>query len=110
MIGLTVVAVGTSLPELITSVVAARKGQSDVAIGNFIGSNIFNILGILGATALLKPIGVPPQFIQLDIWVMLSATALLLFFARTGWCIGRGEAALMLTGYASYTAYLVATA
>lgn len=108
LIGVTIVAIGTSLPELITSVVAARRGQSDVALGNVIGSNIFNILAILGASAVLRPLSVPAQFIALDIWVMTGATLLLLAFARTGWRIGRREGALLLTGYAGYTAFLVA--
>lgn len=110
VIGLTVVAVGTSLPELVTSVVAARRGQSDVALGNVIGSNIFNILGILGTTALVRPIAVPTQFVAVDIWVMLVATALLLFFARTGWRIGRREGAVLLLSYFAYTGFLIVTA
>ena len=109
IIGVTIIAVGTSLPELITSVIAARKGQSDVALGNIIGSNIFNILGILGATALIKPIAVPPEFIRLDIWIMLAATILLLVFARTGWRIGRREAAFMIAGYIGYSGHLFTT-
>lgn len=109
VIGLTVVAVGTSLPELITSVLAARRGQADVALGNVIGSNIFNILGILGITALIRPITVPAQFVALDIWVMLTATTVLLVFARTGWRIGRREGGVMLALYIAYTGYLLST-
>jgi len=108
VIGLTVVAVGTSMPELITSVIAARKGESEVAFGNVVGSNIFNVLGILGATTLLHPISVPAQIIQADIWVMLAATAALVLFARTGWRIGRREGGLLVLGYAAYLAALVA--
>jgi len=107
VIGLTIVAVGTSMPELVTSVVAARRGQSDVAFGNVIGSNIFNVLGILGVTAILKPITVPPTIAQFDIWVMIAATGTLIVFARTGWRIGRLEGALFLTGYAVYVGYLL---
>lgn len=109
VIGVTIIAVGTSLPELITSVIAARKGQSDVAFGNIIGSNIFNILGILGATALITPIAIPSEFIRLDIWIMLAATILLLVFARTGWRIGRREASFMLVGYIGYSGFLLTT-
>lgn len=109
VIGVTIIAVGTSLPELITSVIAARKGQSDVAFGNIIGSNIFNILGILGVTALISPIAIPSEFVRLDIWIMLAATILLLVFARTGWRIGRREAAFMFVGYIGYSGYLFTT-
>ena len=109
VIGLTIIAVGTSLPELVTSVIAARKGQGDVALGNVIGSNIFNILGILGVTALVTPIAVPPQFVAVDIWVMLAATVLLLIFARTGWRIGRREGGIMFALYLAYTGYLLST-
>jgi cation:H+ antiporter len=109
LIGVTIVAIGTSLPELVTSVIAARRGQSDVALGNVIGSNIFNILAILGTTAALKPLAVQAQFIALDIWVMTGATLLLLLFARTGWRIGRREGVLLLAGYLGYTGFLVST-
>ena len=108
VIGLTVVAVGTSMPELITSVIAARKGEGAVAFGNVVGSNIFNCLGILGATALLHPIAVPAQIIRADIWVMLAATAALVIFARTGGRIGRREGMVLALGYAAYLAALVA--
>lgn len=108
VIGLTVVAVGTSMPELITSVIAARKGEGEVAFGNVVGSNIFNILGILGATALFQPVAVPEQIVRVDIWVMLAATAALVFVARTGWRIGRREGALLVLGYVTYLAALVA--
>lgn len=107
VIGLTIIAVGTSLPELVTSVIAARKGQGDVAFGSVIGSNIFNVLGILGVTALVTPIAVPPQFVAIDIWVMLAATVLLLIFARTGWRIGRREGGIMFALYLVYTGYLL---
>lgn len=107
VIGLTIVAVGTSMPELVTSVVAARRGQSDVAFGNVIGSNIFNVLGILGVTAIIKPIQIPPSIAQFDAWVMMGATIALIVFARTGWRIGRLEGALFLTGYLAYVSYLL---
>ncbi|MTI45177.1 cation:H+ antiporter [Roseibium hamelinense] len=110
VIGLTIVAVGTSLPELVTSVVAAFKRQSDIALGNVIGSNIYNILGILGATALIKPIAIPAEIMDRDIWVMLAATLALVFFAFTGWKITRREGAAMLFGYALYMGYLATIA
>ncbi len=108
VIGLTVVAIGTSLPELVTSVVAAIRRQSDVAFGNVIGSNIFNIFGILGVTALVQPIAVPAEIARLDIWVMLGATATLLVVTVTGWRITRWEGGLMLGGYAAYLGFQVA--
>jgi cation:H+ antiporter len=107
VIGLTIVAVGTSMPELVTSVIAARKGQGDVAFGNIVGSNIFNILGILGVTALVRPMEVPSEIIQLDVWVMLGATALLFVIARLGWIISRRDGALLLGGYGAYLGWLV---
>lgn len=107
IIGLTVVALGTSMPELVTSVIAARKGQVDVALGNIIGSNIFNILGILGATVLVKPLIVPAEIANLDIWVMAGATVMLCWAAVTGWAITRREGCLFAAGYVAYIGYLV---
>lgn len=107
LIGLTVVAVGTSLPELVTSVVAAYKRQPDVAFGNIVGSNIFNVLGILGVTAIVIPIPVPAEILAFDIWVMLGATALMVIFARTGWYITRREGFGLLALYAVYLAVLI---
>lgn len=109
LIGVTVVAVGTSLPELVTSVIAARRGQADMALGNIIGSNIFNVLGILGVTALIRPMEVPAQFAGLDVWVLGAATLALLIMARTGLRISRGEGALLLGGYCAYTGVLIAS-
>lgn len=106
IIGLTVVAVGTSLPELVTSAVAAFRKHSDVALGNVIGSNIYNILGILGVTALVAPIRVPPEIIRLDIWVMVAATALVVLFVRTGMRIVRLEGLALLVAYGVYLGWL----
>ena len=108
LIGLTIVAVGTSLPELVTSIMAAIRGQSDVAFGNVVGSNIYNVLGILGVTAIVQPIPVPAEIARQDIWVMLAATAVLLLVTVTGWRITRREGGLMLVGYAAYLGLLVA--
>ncbi len=102
VIGLTLVAVGTSLPELVTSVMAAIRRQGDVAFGNVIGSNVFNILGIAGVTAVVKPLQVPPQILAMDIWVMLAASLLLVLFAVTGWRVSRREGLLFLLAYAAY--------
>ncbi len=102
LIGLTIVAVGTSLPELVTCVIAALRKQSEVAIGNILGSNIYNILGIGGATALLAPTIMPPELVRFDLFVMLAATLALLFFARSGMRIGRTEGAVLLGSYILY--------
>jgi len=109
VIGLTVVAIGTSLPELMTTIIAARRGQNDVAFGNVIGSNIFNILGILGATAVISPLNVPVAIIRLDIWVMLAATTALVFFSMTGWRVSRRKGTVLLVGYGVYLAVLIAS-
>ena len=109
VIGLTIVAIGTSMPELVTSVIAARKGQGDVAFGNIVGSNIFNILGILGITAMVSPLAVPASIAGFDIWVMLAATVIFLIFARTGWRVGRREGAVLVGVYVVYIAWLITT-
>lgn len=110
VIGLTVVAIGTSMPELVTSIIAVRKGQGDVALGNVLGSNVFNILGILGITAVVTPMDIPAEIIRLDIWVMLAATLVMLVFARTGWTISRREGGLFVLAYVGYLGVLVAMA
>jgi cation:H+ antiporter len=102
VIGLTLVAVGTSLPELATSVVAAVRRHGDVSFGNIVGSNIFNALGIAGATAVVTPIAVPSEIIRLDVWVMMATAVLLVVFAVTGWRVSRQEGAVCLVAYAGY--------
>jgi len=102
VIGLTIVAIGTSMPELVTSLIAAFKRQGDVAFGNIVGSNIYNILGIGGATALIAPGPVPTEIIRFDNLVMIAVTLLLMLFAATGLRIGRREGAVLVTGYAAY--------
>jgi cation:H+ antiporter len=102
VIGLTIVAVGTSMPEFVTSVVAALRGQPSVAVGNILGSNIYNILGVGGITAILAPTTVPQQIVQYDNLVMIAACLLLLIFARSGFRISRLEGALLLACYAAY--------
>lgn len=106
VIGLTIVAVGTSLPELATSVVASLKGDSDVAVGNVVGSNIFNLLGILGVAALLHPLD-GTDISRIDLGVMLAAAVLLLPLAQVRGKVGRAEGILMLATYAGYTWWLV---
>lgn len=80
VIGLTLVALGTSLPELATTIMAARRGKADVALGNVIGSNMFNLLAIIGITVMVGPIPVDPEFLQFDLWVMLGASLLIIPF------------------------------
>lgn len=106
VIGLTVVAVGTSLPELIACVVAVLRKHEDVALGNIVGSNIYNLCGILGLTAIIHPIEVPAEIASFDIWVMLGVTALLIVQLRSGWRLSRLEGLLLLAIYAGYTASL----
>jgi cation:H+ antiporter len=103
VIGLTIVAVGTSLPELAASMVAAIKRQGDVAIGNIIGSNIFNILGILGIASMVKPITISANFPAFDIPVMLMATVALLVVLLAKWPLGRIVGAAFMAGYVAYT-------
>lgn len=102
IIGLTIVALGTSLPELVTSVMAALKGRSDVAFGGIIGSNIYNILGILGITALIQPIAVPADLLARDWSALYVATLLVLLHANTGGKVNRFEGAFLLLHYVGY--------
>lgn len=108
VIGLTIIAVGTSLPELATSVVAAWKGQNDIAIGNVVGSNIFNIFWILGFSATIRPLAFNPGM-NSDIYVLFATSALLLLFsfAFGKYTIQRSKGALFLLLYAGYTAFLL---
>lgn len=101
-IGLTLIALGTSMPELATSLVAAIRRHGDVAVGNVIGSNLFNLLGIMGIAALVKPIPVPEQFLVFDLWVMLAAAVLLIPFIYRGSEIGRTFGAVLALSYAIY--------
>ncbi|MBR2243726.1 MAG: calcium/sodium antiporter [Prevotella sp.] len=106
VVGLTIVAGGTSLPELATSVVAARKGQSAIAIGNVIGSNVFNILLILGLTATISPMQI--QGVTLvDMGMMLGSVSLVWLFSYTRYTVERWEGALLVIGYLVYLAWLL---
>jgi cation:H+ antiporter len=107
VIGVSVVALGTSLPELATSAVAAARRHGDVAIGNVIGSNIYNALGIVGVAALVRPLAVPEEILSVDIWVMAASTVALVVFAVSGWRLSRREGALFLAGYGAYVVYLL---
>ena len=106
IIGLTVVAIGTSLPELITAAVASYKKESDIAVGNVVGSNIFNILGILGITALITSINTD-ELNFVDFGVMLFAAIILLPLSKTGFKISRLEGAFLVVGYIIYIFYLM---
>lgn len=106
VIGVTIVAIGTSLPELTASAIAAARRRPEIALGNIMGSSIYNVLGILGVTAVVHPIEVPPEILARDIWVMLAATAALLICPLTRWRIGRAHGAVLLGAYAAYLAVL----
>ncbi len=105
-IGLTIVALGTSLPELVTSVSAAIKGKADIAIGNIVGSNIFNILFVIGTSALITPVIFNPAF-AFDMWVMIISGAALWLFAFKKNSLVRWSGAAMLAMYAAYFVYLI---
>lgn len=106
-IGLTIVAVGTSLPELATSVVAALRRESAIAVGNVVGSNIFNVLGILGVTALVAPVPVAPRFLVIDVPVML-ATAIGLAILLRGGRVGRLWGGALVLTYGAYVMFAMA--
>jgi cation:H+ antiporter len=109
LIGLTVVAVGTSLPEIATSIVASVRGERDIAVGNVVGSNILNLFGVLGASALVSAQGirVDPGALRFDIPVMIAASVACLPIFFRGYCIARWEGALLLGHYVAYVTYLV---
>ncbi|SEN20171.1 calcium/sodium antiporter [Palleronia pelagia] len=107
VIGLTLVAIGTSLPELATTVIAAIRRQADVALGNVIGSNLFNLLAIMGITAIVGPIPIGREFLALDLWVMLGASLLLIPFVFRRWYMGRIWGVIFCAAYAVYLARLV---
>jgi len=112
VIGLTIVAAGTSLPEVATSIIAAIRGQRDIAVGNVVGSNIFNILSVLGLTALVAPGGLPVSeaAINFDYPVMLAVAIACLPIFFVGYTIARWEGALFLGYYLAYTLYLILAA
>ncbi|MBN67341.1 MAG: sodium:calcium antiporter [Rickettsiales bacterium] len=105
VIGLTIVAVGTSAPELVTCVVAAYRRHSDIAIGNVVGSNLFNIFAVLGVASVIAPIPVSPQFWEVDIWIAVAVSLILLPIMLTGKTVSRLEGGLLLAGYIAYTLY-----
>lgn len=109
VIGLTIVAGGTSMPELATSMVSAKKGNSDIAIGNVIGSNVFNILMIIGITGLVKPMHIA-GITTLDLIMMLASMLLMWFFCRTTYKVKRWEGAVLTIIYLAYLTWLIMNA
>ncbi|MFC2949883.1 calcium/sodium antiporter [Virgibacillus sediminis] len=106
LVGLTIVAVGTSLPELVTSVTAAIKKESDIALGNIVGSNIFNILFVLGAASAISPLAVDGR-IFIDVSFMIVLTIILLIFSRSNFKIGKIEGVILAVAYVLYMVYVV---
>jgi cation:H+ antiporter len=106
VVGLTVVAIGTSLPELAVSLAAALKKQQEMAVANVVGSNVFNLLMILGVTGLARPLLVDPRIVSVDLWVMMGFTVLLLPLVFRRRTLTRGAGAFLLSAYASYVAWL----
>ncbi len=107
VIGVTIVAIGTSLPELITSIIAAMSKRTDLALGNILGSNIMNILSIIGLTAIIKPIGVSEAFIQSDYLWMIGITALLFPLMRFKMRLSKYEGGILLLSYGAYLYFLL---
>lgn len=108
IIGLTIVAVGTSLPELVASLTAALRGRGGVAFGNIVGSNIYNVLGILGVTAIITPFTFPSDIVWRDWLAFLGSAGLLVFHALTGQRVTRWEGGSLLAGYVLYLGLLAA--
>ncbi|WP_371587905.1 calcium/sodium antiporter [Pseudoruegeria sp. SK021] len=107
VIGLTLIAVGTSLPELATTVMAALRRNADVALGNVLGSNIFNLLAIIGVTSLVAPIPVDPAFLRVDLWVMVASSLLLAPFVLLGWTLTRLAGIIFTALYFVYIGFLL---
>jgi cation:H+ antiporter len=110
LIGLTIVALGTSLPELATTVAAAIRKNADIALGNVVGSNIFNMLAIVGITTLIAELTIAPVFLQFDVWVMLVSSLFLTVLVWRKQVIGSKIGMLLLAGYGAYFCKLIVTA
>lgn len=106
LVGLTIVAIGTSLPELITSVTAALKKKGDIAIGNAVGSSIFNIFFVAGSASMVAPLALDAKIFT-DTWIMILLTVLLLIFSRTRYSIGRIEGSVLVVAYIVYLVYII---
>jgi len=107
IIGLTIVAVGTSFPELVTSAVAAYRKQGDIALGNVLGSNIYNILFIGGVTGAVRPTAVPAGIMAFDLWFLVAVSVVVMLFALSGGRLSRKEGLALVAGYVAYGAYTV---
>ena len=107
IIGLTIVAIGTSLPEIATVVVASYRGHSEVAIGNVLGSNVFNLFAVMGATAMTGPVPIEKELLTFDVWVMLASSTALLIFVLTRQPIGKKTGTIFLIGYILYMLALI---
>jgi cation:H+ antiporter len=105
VIGLTVVAVGTSLPELVTSAVAAWRKQEDIALGNVLGSNIYNILFIGGLTGAIAPTGVPASIMAFDLWVLAAVSLVVMLFAFSDGRLSRREGLVLVAAYIAYAVH-----
>ncbi len=106
VIGLTIIAIGTSLPELMTCVVAALKGHDDISIGNLVGSNVFNTLLVIGTAGAIRPFGINARLIGVDYWIMIAVSAVFMLIAIFCKRIGRKSGALLLVAYGAYMVYL----
>jgi cation:H+ antiporter len=106
VVAASLIALGTSLPELSTTVIAALHGRANIALGNVIGSNILNILAIMGLTSLVTEVPVPAVFLERDLWVMLGASAVLWWMILRVWTIGRATGVGLLAGYVGYLVIL----
>ena len=102
VIGLTLIAFGTSVPELATTIVAAMRRHADVALGNVMGSNLFNLMGVMGVVTCVVPIELPEQILRFDLWVMAGVSAMMIQFMYSGLRLSRTEAALFLLTYATF--------
>lgn len=107
VIGLTIVSIGTGLPEVVTSVVSSARGRGDVAVGNVIGSNLFNILGILGINSIIRPMSVAAPIVAIDNWIMLGATLATFPLLLTGRRLSRMEGSALLLAYGAYLFWLL---
>ncbi|ASN04804.1 calcium/sodium antiporter [Virgibacillus necropolis] len=106
LVGLTIIAIGTSLPELVTSISAALKKESEIALGNIVGSNIFNILFVLGISATISPLAVDNK-VFIDVGIMIALTAVLLIFSRTSFRVGKREGLVLAAAYIIYLVYII---
>lgn len=106
LVGLTIIAIGTSLPELVTSISAALKKESEIALGNIVGSNIFNILFVLGVSSAISPLAVSDKVLT-DVVFMIVLTVVLLIFSRTGYKVGKREGLILAAVYLTYLAYII---